>query len=188
MPLKATENLYAVATVGLAKNETLNFDENNPSYKLAMGYQFDRQWYVEAGLQKLASQTIDGIAPITLEQADNGDVSMDISALFVAFLGKAAGPMGELFYRVGILKTDIRSEQTLAGAQQCAVGNTSPVIIDEAQYTYCHFDKSGVAGVIGLGFDFFVGSKTMVRSEIEYISGQNDVKAVTAYLGLRYNF
>lgn len=185
----ATEGLYAVSTMGGAKTEFSTADVNNFSYKLGMGYQFDRQWYFEAGIQKLASDAMASELPSTMAQLQDDSLQLDASALYASLLGKAAGPSGELFYRIGILKTDIQGQHTLAGSQSCELGKGTVVTVNTNEsYTFCQFDEGGIAGVVGLGFDFFIGSRTMLRTEIEYIKGENNLAVSAAYVGLRYNF
>ncbi|MEP7704714.1 outer membrane beta-barrel protein [Paraglaciecola sp. 25GB23A] len=185
----ATEGLYAVSTIGSAKTEFVDTSNNDLSYKLGMGYQIDRQWYFEAGIQKWASDSMASELPITLEQLQDTSLKLDTTALYATFLGKAAGPAGELFYRIGLLKTDIKGQQVLAGNQVCELGSTTAIALnDEQNYSFCQFDEGGVAGVIGLGFDYFISHKMMVRTELEYIKGQNNLSMSGAYVGLRYNF
>jgi hypothetical protein len=185
----ATEGLYAVSTIGSAKTEFVDSSNNDLSYKLGMGYQIDRQWYFEAGVQKWASDSMVSELPITLEQLQDTSLKLDTTALYATFLGKAAGPAGELFYRIGLLKTDIKGQQVLAGNQVCELGNTTAIALnDEQNYSFCQFDEGGVAGVIGLGFDYFISNKMMFRTELEYIKGQNNLSMSGAYVGLRYNF
>jgi hypothetical protein len=185
----ATENLYTVATAGYGETEMLDSSINNFTYKLAVGYQLDRQWYLEAGMQKLVSDSLDEGILGSEYGLDDNELRLDGSALFLALLGKAAGTSGELFYRIGLLKTDIKGQQSLSGIQECELGSATLInTVAGDTYTYCQFDEGGVAGVIGLGFDYFLTSKTMLRTEIEYIKGQNNLKVSAAYVGLRYNF
>jgi hypothetical protein len=185
----ATEGLYAVSTLGAAKTEFADSTNNDLSYKLGIGYQIDRQWYFEAGMQKWASDAMASELPSTLEQLQDDSLKLDTTALYATFLGKAAGPAGELFYRIGLLKTDIKGQQVLAGNQVCKLGHSTAISLGaEQNYSYCEFDEGGVAGVIGLGFDYFISSKMMFRTEIEYIKGQNNLSISAAYIGLRYNF
>jgi hypothetical protein len=117
------------------------------------------------------------------ENVQQGDV------LFLTFLGKASSPTGELFYRLGVLKTDIRGQQLLVGVRECEFGQANVMAIaDFGAATICDYDESGVAGVIGLGYDYFDGARIMVRAEIEYIKGQDNLTVTTATVGLRYNF
>lgn len=186
---RAVEGLYGVSTIGAANTEFSSADLTSMSYKLGIGYQIERQWYFEAGFQKLANDSLATELPSSMAQLQDGSMPLDATALYAAFLGKAAGPAGELFYRVGLLKTDTKGQQVLQGEQSCALGKgTSIALSAEETYTFCEFDEGGIAGVIGIGFDFFIGPRTMLRTEIEYIKGENNFTASAAYLGLRYNF
>jgi hypothetical protein len=181
--VQATEDLYSIVSVGYGRTEFNNDSTNDLSYKLGLGWQVDKQWYIEVGMQKFADEPLPDIDIINPQE---DSLNIDASALFVAALGKASGNMGELFYRIGVLKTDIKGRQLIAANSSCDLGTTlNP---PGAAYSVCDYDKGGIAGVIGLGFDFFIGTKSMLRAEIEYIKGQNDLVVSAAYLGFRYNF
>jgi outer membrane protein W len=185
----ATEGLYVVSTIGSAKTEYDDAKLNDLSYKLGMGYQIDRQWYIETGIQKWVSDKMATELPSSAQLLQDQSLKLDATALYLAFLGKAAGPAGELFYRVGVLKTDIKGQQIKSGIQICELGNATSIVVSvDESYTYCEYDEGGIAGVIGLGFDYFISSKAMLRTEIEYVKGQNNLTVSAAYIGLRYNF
>ena len=50
------------------------------------------------------------------------------------------------------------------------------------------YDDTIVAGLAGLGFDYYVGMKSMVRVEYTYFGGKDDFSAHIVNLGFRYNF
>jgi hypothetical protein len=185
----AADNLYTVFSVGYSDVEFIEDSNEGFGYKMAFGYQIDPQWYVEAGYQQLIHNNLYTTdLPSSTDVTDARNLQQG-DALFVAFLGKASGPTGELFYRLGVLKTDIRGQQLLAGERECEFGQANVLAIaDFGAATVCDYNESGVAGVIGLGFDYFVGARTMVRAEIEYIKGQDNLTVTTATIGLRYNF
>lgn len=185
----AADNLYTVFSVGYSDIEFSQNSNQGLGYKIAFGYQIDPQWYVEAGYQhlihdKLYVSELPSVAHVTNEEnVQQGD------ALFLAFLGKASSPVGELFYRLGVLKTDIRGQQLFAGVRECELGQSKVLAIaDFGNATMCDYDEGGVAGVIGLGFDYYIGVRTMLRTEVEYIKGQDNLTVMTANIGLRYNF
>jgi hypothetical protein len=185
----AANNLYTVFSVGYSDIKFIEKPDKNLGYKMAFGYQFDPQWYVEAGYQKLIHNTLYSTDLPTATDITNAENVQQGDALFLAFLGKASSPTGELFYRLGVLKTDIRGQQLLVGVRECEFGQANVMAIaDFGAATICDYDESGVAGVIGLGYDYFVGARTMVRAEIEYIKGQDNLTVTTATVGLRYNF
>lgn len=185
----AADNLYTVFSVGYSNVEFTQDSNEGFGYKMAFGYQIDPQWYVEAGYQQLVHNSLYTTDLPSSTDVTNAEVLQQGDALFVAFLGKASGPMGELFYRVGVLKTDIRGQQLLAGVRECEFGQANVLAIaDFGAATMCDYNESGVAGAIGLGFDYFVGARTMVRTEIEYIKGQDNLTVTTFTMGLRYNF
>ena len=185
----AADNLYSVFSVGYSDVEFIQDANHGVGYKMAFGYQIDPQWYVEAGYQKLIQDTLYSTDLPTATDVTDGKNVQQVDALFLAFLGKASNPTGELFYRIGVLKTDIRGQQLLAGVRECESGQATVLAMtDFGAATMCDYDESGVAGVIGLGFDYFVGARSMVRAEIEYIKGQDNLTVTTVNVGLRYNF
>lgn len=189
LPTLAADKLYTVFSVGYSDVEFTQDSNEGLGYKMAFGYQIDPQWYVEAGYQQLVhDQLYSTDLPTASDVTDAEDV-LQGDALFLSFLGKASGPSGELFYRLGLLKTDVRGQQLLAGVQECEFGPGKVLpIADFGSATLCDYDEGGIAGVIGLGYDYFVGVRTMFRFEIEYIKGEDNLTVTTANLGLRYNF
>lgn len=185
----AADNLYSVFSVGYSDVEFIQDSNKGLGYKIAFGYQFEPQWYVEAGYQLLVHDSLYSTELPTANAVTNAENLQQGDALFIAFLGKASGRTGELFYRLGVLKTDVRGQQLLAGERECEFGKANVLAIaDFGAATLCDYDESGVAGVIGLGFDYFVGARTMIRTEIEYIKGQDNLSTAAATVGLRYNF
>jgi len=185
----AAEKFYTVFSVGYSDVEFIENSNNGFGYKMAFGYQIDPQWYVEAGYQQLIYNKLYSTELPTPADVINNKNLQQGDALFLAFLGKASGSKGELFYRLGALKTDIRGQQLFAGVRECELGQANVLAItDFGTATMCDYDESEVAGVIGLGFDYFISARTMLRAEIEYIKGQNNLKIATANVGVRYNF
>lgn len=185
----AVDNLYTVFSLGYSDVELTQQDSDGLGYKLTMGYQVSPQWYLEVGYQQLVHDDLYVIDLPSAQDVMSAESVKQGDALFLAFLGKASGRMGELFYRVGVLKTDIRGQDVLAGVQECEIGQANMLTVEGfGAATMCDYDESGIAGVIGLGFDYFVGARTMIRTEIEYIKGQDNLTVTAASVGLRYNF
>ena len=185
----AADNLYTVFSAGYSNLELSENSNNGLNYKIAFGYQIDPQWYLEAGYQQLIHDNLYVARLPNAEDVNNDESEQQGDALFLAFLGKASGAMGELFYRLGVLKTDLRGQQLFAGDLTCEKGHKNALMIDNyGAATLCDYDEGGVAGVIGLGFDYFIGTRTMLRGEIEYIKGQDNLTVTAATIGVRYNF
>jgi len=160
----ATERMYAVGSILYSDIELGDQALTGLGYKLGLGHQFHPQWYVEAGVQQLAD-----------EQDPNNRLQAD--GLYLSLLGKARNRTGELFYRLGVMRLDLQGEYIPPGSA-CATVVPSP----------CAFDNSIMAGNIGLGFDFFLTDRMMMRVEGEYIQGERDFSAGVFTLGVRYNF
>lgn len=184
----ATDNLYSVISGGYTDTEFSDNSAEGGTYKIAVGYQFHRQWYAEFGYQKLSDQSDLTVMPASLAETDNVEFGLQGDALFAALLGKANGSLGELFYRVGVLNVDMSGQQ--AGSDQgCSLGDSSEVMLQSGEaWTLCSYDEGSIAGVFGIGFDFYISSRAMLRAEIEHISGEHDLSVNAAYVGLRYNF
>ena len=102
------------------------------------------------------------------------DTEFSGDALYLAVLGKANSEYGELYYKLGVANADI------ASTRYC--GNSA--LSGDA----CSFDEGVVAGIAGLGFDYYVGLKSMVRLEYIYLGGEDDLSTHLVSLGFRYNF
>ena len=55
-----------------------------------------------------------------------------------------------------------------------------PVVVDKS--------LSGMAGLAGLGFDYYVTHSSMVRMEYVFFGGEDNFSAHTFSIGFRYNF
>lgn len=180
----ATEDLYLIIGGGYTDLKTDLGESSGGSYRLGVGYQIHPQWYMELGYQQLAGDKV-GVDP---EVGAGFESELDGDALYAGFLGKASGRTGELFYRLGVLNTDIKGRSVLAEGN-CVNGSPMPAVVGASDgLVLCEFDEGGVAGVFGVGFDFYLGTHTMLRTEIEHIRGEHGLSTNAAYLGLRYNF
>ena len=153
---------YAEVDLPLATASGERYDSQDVAVSVAYGYQFHRQWYVETGYLQLADK-------------QESNATYEARGPYVAILGKAGNQTGELFYRVGVMSMDTRSILDTAD-EECISANA------------CNSAKSIVAGMAGLGFDYYLGTASMLRVEYTYIGGQDDVKAHIVNLGWRYNF
>jgi len=156
----ANADIYGVATVGYADVDTEVLGDSGVAFSGAIGYQFHKQWYVEGGYLSL----VDESEPSAVVEA---------TGAYLAVLGKAGSREGELFYKLGVANIDVTSIDAAA----CA-----------ADVLPCAYDDSVVAGLVGLGFDYFVGHRTMVRLEYTYVGGEDDFSANMVNVGVRYNF
>ncbi|MFT4995251.1 MAG: hypothetical protein ACI965_002300 [Paraglaciecola sp.] len=185
----AAENFYGVFNLGYSDAEVALSDSKSAAYKLGLGYQFDRQWYAEFGFQQLADVSLQRDLPETREAAQNYQNKMKGIGLYAALLGKASNEVGELYYRLGVLNTDIEGQSLLTGSATCVLGVATEFTVPSGDaFTLCEYDESGIAGVIGIGFDFYLSGKTMLRAEVEHIKGENDLELSAGFIGIRYNF
>ena len=185
----AVDNVYAVFNLGYSDAEFATSEGKSAAYKLGLGYQFDRQWYAEFGFQQLADESLPGDLPETLEAAQSYQNKMNGIGMYAALLGKASSQVGELYYRLGVLNTDIEGQSLLTGSATCDLGVATEFNVASGDtFTLCNYDESGIAGVVGIGFDFYLSGKTMLRAEVEHIQGENDLKVSTGFIGIRYNF
>jgi hypothetical protein len=184
--LQAADNLYTVIGATYSKLDYAAQTVDDVTYKFVLGYQIDHQWYAEFGYQQLANQGAAQFAPETTQQADDFAGQAQGDALYAALLGKASGEMGELFYKIGVMKIDIKGQALVSAQQSCSIGLAGAM--QSTNYQVCDYDEGSVAGIISMGFDFYLTEKTMLRTEVEYIKGQDKLEATTLQLGVRYNF
>ncbi|MCF2949813.1 porin family protein [Paraglaciecola aquimarina] len=185
----SAERTYTVFSLGFSELEYAQQETDGMGYKLGVGYQFHPQWYVETGYQQLVNESLFVSETPSSAQFESAEDKLQADALYLSVLGKASGKLGELFYRLGVLKTDVRGQELYAGERTCDMGAATLVSTDTLGVaTICDYDNSGVAGTFGIGFDYFIGARTMLRSEIEYIKGSDDLTLTSFSVGLRYNF
>lgn len=182
------EKIYGVASVGFTNSDFEQNEADGGSFKLGLGYQFHPQWYAELGFQQLSNQSFIEQLPITLPDVGEFDYGMQGDAIFASLLGKASGKMGELFYRVGIVKAEVKGQQ-IESSGGCNLGTGREFSVDSGEtFNLCEYDEGSLAGVFGIGFDFYIGVNMMLRTEVEHISGENGLETNAGYVGLRYNF
>ncbi|OFI34278.1 hypothetical protein BFC17_21025 [Alteromonas lipolytica] len=170
------ERMYGVVSTGYSDVEFNQREEESFGYKILLGHQFHRQWYVETGYYK--------IADVGNEQSMENDF-FKADGLYLGALGKASSPMGELFYRLGVARIDVVGYEPLTAEGGCNLGNST---VTQSGDTYCRYDKGVFAGILGLGFDLAVAEKLFVRLDADYIRGGNGLDTGMISLGLRYNF
>lgn len=169
LPTAATERMYGTIGVGYADTEFSQQTKDGMTYNLAIGHQFMSQWYVELGYQQI------------VDEQENAE-SMKADALYLAVLGKAGSYNGELFYKLGVMNADVAGVELMGESGGCDVGES---VADLGQ---CRYDEGSLAGLIGLGYDYHLGLRSMLRLEYNYIAGENDLKAHIVNIGFRYNF
>ncbi|QPG06369.1 outer membrane beta-barrel protein [Salinimonas marina] len=165
---QATEKMYGVIGAGYNDAEFIESDASGAAYYVGLGHQFAPQWYVEGGFKRLFDDIDD-------------DAGAKADALYLALLGKASGREGELYYKLGVMRADVSGGYTVAGeVSGCDYGQVS--------FGQCRYDEGVFAGLVGFGFDYYLGLNTMLRFEYEHIRGEHDLSVNTATLGFRYNF
>lgn len=163
-------------------------DSSSAGASLAFGTEIHPQWYAELGVNLAASDFTQPDAPADSQdhQLNSG---VDASGLYFSVLGKAAGQSGELFYKLGVMALGYESAERYSGEQDCEVGQGQVFSFPDADpVTQCHLDETALAGLIGIGFDFYVGYRSQVRVYVEHVRGENDIQVNTAQVGYRYNF
>lgn len=163
---EGSANAYGVISLGYSDSSVGKVSDQSVGYSAALGYQIHRQWYVEAGYMDL------------LDSRDDNQFA-SATGPYLSILGKAGNEQGELFYKLGIASID-KSEGYVPQDGMC--GNASETA------SWCEFDERIVAGIIGLGFDFFLSPNSMLRAEYVYLGGESDFSSNTVNIGFRYNF
>lgn len=154
---------------------------------LAFGTEFHPQWYAEVGFNLAASDFEKLSVPGSLQDSEL-KAGIDAAGAYFSFLGKATGQSGELFYKLGVMTIGYETSTRTAGDQSCAEGQQTQYPVADGAVTQCEHDDTAIAGVIGAGFDFFVGYRSQIRFQVEHVRGDNDVQINSAQLGYRYNF
>ena len=158
------------------------------SVRLALGIELHRQWNVEIGVQDTSPEQLRNIGEGDTVDTDGFVDTAESQALMLSLLGKARGSSGELYYRVGAVQAKAEG-QYLASSSGCP-GAVSVAVSDPqgSSQLVCHYDDNVLAAAFGLGFDYFITPSFLVRTEAEYISGENGYSVASAFVGVRYNF
>ena len=156
---------YGLLSVGYSDVDLGKVSDKSASYGAAFGYQFHRQWYVEAGY-------------LSLIDSQSETKQLQAHGPYISVLGKAEGSDGELYYRLGLASVD-KTETYVAQDSGC---------IDSSSTSVCESDERILAGMVGLGFDYVVGRNAMLRLEYVYMGGKDDFSSHSVNVGLRYNF
>jgi opacity protein-like surface antigen len=175
---------YTVVSAGYATNDVQDETFDDLTYKANIGYVLGDQWALEFGFHGL------GDAGLSNEDLINntsgaGASNYTVNAIVLSALGKAGNEHGELFYRLGAVY--LNSESTFLVASDTCAGDES-LLASQTDSVLCGGDENQFAGVIGLGFDFYISRSLLLRTEFEYIQGTDDYSAQSVLLGLRYNF
>ena len=172
---------YADVEVGLA-------DSSEAGFTIGFGTQIHPKWYLEAGYSLISDDFAVNESELDNSVALTNDVSsgVDASGIYLSFLGKASGPSGELFYKVGVMSIDYEAGFWTSDNDSCNLDDAILKIVNAI--SFCSYDDSSIAGMVGAGYDFYLGYNTQLRVNYEHIRGGNDFEANTAYLGFRYNF
>ena len=157
---KAAPENYGLVSVGYTDFEFDGGNDREIAYSVAYGHKIHRQWYAEAGYLNLFDYSDDNLEA-------QGE------ALYLAVLGKASSAEGELFYKLGAARVDVEATG-LCGT------DTTPAS--------CSYNEGIAAGIVGLGFDYYVSHNSMVRFEYTYIGGEDNFSTNMLSLGFRYNF
>nr|WP_136251756.1 outer membrane beta-barrel protein [Ningiella ruwaisensis] len=167
---KADTKFYGNISAGYAYNELDEYELDKVSYKFGIGYELSSRWMLEANYQHLGE--LNAGDSLLEEGNSEGNQSAEFSAISISALGKARGTYGELFYRLGVARVDANLRVRNAAC---------PTSI-------CDFSESLMAGVVGVGFDFFAYENAMLRFEVEHLQGEEDFTTNAAYIGVRLNF
>ena len=174
---------YTVVSAGYAESNTQLDKDKGAGYRIGVGYELGRQWYLEVGYQQIIDESAQ--RPDANTVAKNG---VKAGGGYLTLLGKASGAQGELFYRIGALSVKVEEQQYRTGTHTCAAGIGNGFNVGAQAYTDCRTDNTAIAGVIGFGYDTRLSRNILIRTEIEHIKGQDDIEFNAAYVGIRYNF
>lgn len=177
------QNNYILAAPQYSDVRVQDNDDDTPGFTLALGTQIHEKWYAEIGYSVLATDF--DLAELDLNNSalQVGDsAGVDASGFYAALLGKATGDTGELFYKLGVMILDYESAWIGSPVEACAVN------VPDVEVCRFRVDESSVAGMVGAGFDFFVGYNAQVRLSAEHIRTKDNIQINTLHLGLRYNF
>lgn len=180
--------VYGVVNAGYSQLDIRGGGAEGGSVRLALGMELHRQWNIEVGFQDSSPEQLRNIGEGDTISTDGFVETAESQALMLSMLGKARGSSGELYYRIGAVQAKAEG-QYLASSSGCP-GATPLAVIDTqgATQELCRYDDNVLAAAFGLGFDYFITPSFLVRTEAEYIGGENGYSVASAFVGVRYNF
>jgi len=167
-------------------NIDLDFtDEGQAGVTLAFGTEIEKKWNVEFGYSFMADNyKLPGdLSAVTAGQS----MGIDASAWHAAFLGKARGNSGVLFYKIGLMHSSFESAAVVE-QESCSRGVAIAPTETVNGPVICQIDESSIAGLVGMGFDYNVTEGSQVRFNVDYVFGENSLQATLFQVGYRYNF
>lgn len=184
----AKSNTYGLLSLGYADADLGQVSQEGMGYSLALGYELNKQWFVELGFQQLLDQQ--GRQPSDAAAPLGEDDRFKADALYVAMLGKASSARGTLFYRVGLMTAKVEAITYVAANDNCERGKAQSLAVqaDANAFFSCTVDNTHLAAVVGLGFDWRLAQSLHLRTEIQHVRGESDWQTSTLQLGLRYDF
>ncbi len=189
-PLSAQwfEKNYVFASGAYSDVDVDYGSEGNAGFTLGFGTEIHRQWYAEVGYSQFASD-FSALSADQISNATQGlDAGNDASGLYLGFLGKASGQTGELFYRLGIMGLDYQS-QALRFDGDCGGGTEQALTtVGGDNVVVCDKDDSDIAGMIGVGFDTYLGFNSQIRLSFDHIRASDSISINTIQIGYRYSF
>ncbi|AWL12856.1 hypothetical protein HMF8227_02404 [Saliniradius amylolyticus] len=177
--------MYGLAAASYNDADAGQAAEKGMGYGIAFGYEFHRQWYVEAGYQQLLDEPAENVLTIADTSAELPQ-GVEAGGAFVALLGKASSTHGTLFYRLGVMALDHQSSYYASVDDGCAEGADSGVSVQTL--TQCMVDDTSAAGLAGLGFDFYLTPNWSLRTEYQYVRGEDDFESHGGLIGVKYHF
>lgn len=183
------ENNYVLFSPSYSDVSVVGNNQSEAGFSFAFGTEIHKQWYAEVGYSSLAANYALGDLPSDLPSALSQQSGVDAGGAYLAFLGKAKGQTGELFYRLGVITISAETQFYADPTQGCTLGESTTVSLDSGESALsCYVDESDIAGMIGIGFDTFIGYRSQIRLAVDHIRGPNDIKVNQIQLGYRFNF
>ncbi|MBE1298652.1 MAG: outer membrane beta-barrel protein [Alteromonadaceae bacterium] len=179
---------YVAASVLGSQVDLGNSSEDEPGFAVAFGTQIHRQWYAEIGFNQFSS-SLESVNTSSLATvSDTLNVGADASGFYLGLLGKASGQVGELYYRLGAMSLDYETYYVDSSLACSNASGQTLTLADGNTTALCSKDDSDIAGMFGLGFDYYVGVNSQIRFSADHIRAPNNVQINAFQVGFRYSF
>jgi opacity protein-like surface antigen len=173
-------------------------DQQGAGTGLGIGYELNKSWSVELSYDKLIDKSAS--RPTVLKDASpyplDWENSYQSKGLILSALGKTAiNPSASLFYRIGVMYSDLDYSRFSAGKVDCAKGvknieyyefiNAGKLV---QQATGCYYADKSTELLLGLGVETNFNDNWFGRIEANHFFANKGEAITAAKLSVGYKF
>lgn len=195
---EALANLYVTAGAYYSKAENAS-DQSGPGSSIGIGYELNPNWSIEFGYDQLIDE--DGAKPYLIDYPKTINLGFDDpyqnKGLILSALGKTQiDSTSTLFYRAGLMQSDIRQSVYSQGQQVCKgkpSDQRSYLFVDAQGATFqsatgCEYKQKSTDFMFGLGLQSDFSKQWFGRIEALHLVADKGESITAAKISIGYKF